>query len=480
MIGRCSFLANGCRRPQQFIQTLVPHELPAEDGLIGGVFQQAADEIRHAGDEFAQRRIDAKPVARLHDRILQGFRHPMQHLNLDGQLVQALAFGFRHRQRDMAQVMRAEGGAEHIGVFQQERRQALIACIGFVLVCIDRNRPATLQVHDGFIVPVRALDQPDAERAAARPRPREQIPGILLRIFEVGLQGDLRVRVAAEFIFHEQPSEYGQREVLPCILLHVECDRDAQPCGAPEDRSKPPRDRFITPVRVHGIELRGQSGELDGHLAARDRPQMVSLEQRIGRPGCGRLGKRGHGLHIALRVGFSFALRDHGLAEKVHRVGDAVLPQFRHGREHVLQVGARDELVAHLKGLGGDRVCREPCAQSDRGEGLHTPPHERAASRGFLRHTAFAEILRDQAFGLRGGFQCRQNVNETEELDLERVVLDGPFHEPAAPPGAVEQAGRGGGSFSIKRFGVFGDIGFGGELPDHAILYSSFTASRRS
>ena len=142
---------------------------------------------------------------------------------------------------------------------------------------------------------------------------------------------------------------------------------------------------------------------------------------------------------------------------------NAALPEVGDGRERLLRTGAYDELVGHLDRLVVDRVGGHAGAEADGREGPHAPAHERTPARRVPQAGILAEIFVHEALDLGRSLQGGQDVDEAEKLDLEGFVADGPVEEPAGPPFAVEEAGRGRGRGLVQPRRVAADVGFCGD-----------------
>ena len=70
------------RRRQELFRRLVA-VFAHEPGLVRGVLEQAPDEVGHAGDDGADRDVDAGAVALLDDGVAQLLGHAEEHLKLD-------------------------------------------------------------------------------------------------------------------------------------------------------------------------------------------------------------------------------------------------------------------------------------------------------------------------------------------------------------------------------------------------------------
>ena len=62
-----------------------------EEGVVGGVLEQAADEVGHAGHEVADRAVGADTAAGGGDRGLRVVAQPAQDLELEGVVADAAA-----------------------------------------------------------------------------------------------------------------------------------------------------------------------------------------------------------------------------------------------------------------------------------------------------------------------------------------------------------------------------------------------------
>ena len=87
----------------------VVHESGAKPGFVGGVLEEAADEIRHAGNHLADRDVLANPEAHLARGLLQFRGHPVEHLKFEGGLGQADLLELGDRGPDRSGVVASEG-----------------------------------------------------------------------------------------------------------------------------------------------------------------------------------------------------------------------------------------------------------------------------------------------------------------------------------------------------------------------------------
>ena len=167
--------------------------LGAQERVVAGVLQQAADEVGHPGHQVADRAIGAHAAAGGQQRGLRLVAQAAQDLQLD---VGAARVGVGGGVGDRPQVVRGDRGADAaVGLrVDQAPRQRLVVAVARAAVLEDRRRPAVLDRLDGLVVPVGALDQADGERLRARvlARPGQQAVEVLRRLGQVGLQDDAR------------------------------------------------------------------------------------------------------------------------------------------------------------------------------------------------------------------------------------------------------------------------------------------------
>ena len=175
-------------------------------------------------------------------------------------------------------------------------------------------------------------------------------------------------------------------------------------------------------LRRVGAQQRGEGGDLDGQVRARERAGAVALELRAAP---GQLARRGgddvQRLRAAGGVALRLGLRDRHLAQQVDGAGDAVLPQVAQDAERRLRVLPDDEAVRHVADAGGRRRAERRAA---RARARHLQRHGHGRRR--LLHLAeeAGQVAREVVERAAGG----HDVDEAEQRRLELGVLRGELH----------------------------------------------------
>ena len=162
------------RGAQEILDRFFPRMFFSQKGFIRRIFQQAADEIRHAGNQFSNRRVNPHAASGLGDGGLERLGHTEEHLIFIGLGPKADGLSERFGMRQTAKIMRAERRPNHIALLNQHAAEPLIIGIRVGLRLKHRDRPAALLGENHFGVPVRALDQSYGDRSAALPNPFNQ------------------------------------------------------------------------------------------------------------------------------------------------------------------------------------------------------------------------------------------------------------------------------------------------------------------
>ena len=267
----------------------VVEEAGLEPGLVGGVLQQAADEVGHAGDHLADGDVLADAQAHAGAGVLELVGHAVEHLEFNGLAGELAALEPGEGGRDGADVVRAEGeldpalaGLARAGI-EEDLDHVLEAAVGLPLLVPDRARPALLLGVDGLIVPIRALDQADGHHAPGAPGPVGDPLGVVHTGLEVGLHGQAGLEVEGLAGVHEGV----EGQVLERELLHVEVDQHAVALGRCEDGLEAAHQVVDGRLGGDGVELGAEAGDLDGHIDARDGSEVVLLEAVAGLPAGG-------------------------------------------------------------------------------------------------------------------------------------------------------------------------------------------------
>ena len=183
------------RRRDQRLERTAGHEPLADEGLVGRVLEQPPNEVRHAGDEVADRRVDADPEAEPSERRVHRLRHAVEELQLDRVVAHPGGPSARDGVGDAPKAVASEGGPHPSRVRDQVTHAALVAGIGLDLGLEHRHRPAFRPGDDRLQVPVGALHQPDREGEPERPRrPVRERAKILPRILPVRLHDAAELR----------------------------------------------------------------------------------------------------------------------------------------------------------------------------------------------------------------------------------------------------------------------------------------------
>ncbi|MGB7547515.1 MAG: hypothetical protein WBM14_07195, partial [Terracidiphilus sp.] len=132
--------------------------------MIGGVLEQSADEVGHAGDERADGDVLAQAQASGDDRPAEGLIHAVEHLDFERGRGQVGRFQRGQGVGDGAQIVRADGQV-HAAFADPSRRsgdeqprEPLEARIGVGLVRPHRRGPVHELGVDGFVIPIGAFD----------------------------------------------------------------------------------------------------------------------------------------------------------------------------------------------------------------------------------------------------------------------------------------------------------------------------------
>ena len=134
--------------------------LGAEESFVGGVLQQAAHQIGHAGQQGADGAIFADPVPALDEGCLQFVRHAKERLEFVGAGIDLTALGLRDGVGARADVVRGECRGDDVDVVQEKTGELLVVGVAFGLARPDRYGPGALLGEDGFEVPISAFHEP--------------------------------------------------------------------------------------------------------------------------------------------------------------------------------------------------------------------------------------------------------------------------------------------------------------------------------
>ncbi len=365
-------LRRGRRRRDQLLDVGALGEGVAQERLVGGVLEQAAHEIGHAGNELADRRVLAQPQAeRAHGR-LDGVAHAVQHLDLEAVVGHAETAGGGHGGRERPHVVAGEGRAHDVDALQHEAREAFVGDVRIGLVREDRHGPALLPGENGLVVPVSALDEAHGQRPAAAAPPGDQGLQVVAGVAQVGLHDHAGLVEAAKLLFVEQLGEDGEGEVAIAELLEIEVDEGAAFAGPGHDRPQGVLDGLDRAAKVERVDLRVERGDLDRDVDPGQRSPGRAVDGgRLG-PGLSLAGQVVQEVEVALLVGGGLAGADRRLAEHVDRESQAAVAQRPEAGQRRAGVAADDEAARERQHLGvydaggGRTQWRAPAGGADR------------------------------------------------------------------------------------------------------------------
>ena len=282
-----------------------------EEGVVGGVLEQAAHEVGHARDEVADRAVAAHAPAGRRDR---GLRVVARARAGSGTRARRCRPGGRRRRprrrRSSAGCGSAIATRIGAGVVDQDLGERLEVAVALAAVGEDRRRPAVLGGLDDLVVPVGALDQPDRERVLARRRLRPS------RSARRGTRANRRGRPAGRCRRDGPSANSGwdsRSSVRRVIASRVSKDSMSTCRWAPDvagdaQQVAQARSRALDPALGRlGAQQRRERGDLDGQVdvavrarlgggrracAARPRSAACSGRPRPRRPWPRRAGRR--------------------------------------------------------------------------------------------------------------------------------------------------------------------------------------------
>ncbi|MDZ7726945.1 MAG: hypothetical protein U5Q44_01415 [Dehalococcoidia bacterium] len=349
--------------------------LVREPGLVGGVLEQAADQVGHPRDELASGDVDADQVAKLGDGLAEPFGHSVEHLEFNVLARKAGDLGADHGLGDASRVVRGKGWLQ-VGVgIEQQTGAVLEVAVGLSLVFEDGDVVALLVGEDGLFVPVGALDQSDGNGRATLGGERFESCDIGRGITQVGLHDDADAVPATELVVAEDFGEGVVDEVLVAVLLHVDVDEDAELAGAPEDGNQPRGDIRGSSGRRGRFEVGGERRQLDRYVGAR-RTVGCALDLQVS--------EAFNQVQVAVAIGVGFVVREGGFAEEVDGVGGAIVDELAEPGQGFSGRGAGDEAGGH----GLDALA--DCAAE---RGAKEGPAGRPGADASERRASIAEVL---------------------------------------------------------------------------------------
>ncbi len=421
---------------EQFAHVGVVVMAEAQEAGVGGVFQQPAHEVGHAGEQIADRRVEPHAVAEAAQQLALRLGHAVEHLYLEGVGLEAEARGAGQGDRGGAEVVRAEGRVDPVAVGEEAAHQPLVVGVGVALLREDGAGQAVEPGEHHLVVPVGALDQAYGQRRGAALGQREQAVDVRVGAAQVGLYHDAEMRPGGKFGIGGQRLEEPVGDLVQAPLLEVEVDEGAELLGAHQQRPHPLQQPVDAAGGVGGVEQVVHRGELQGDVGARDGPGGAVIEDRRGLPAGGLVRQFLDELAVAAGIGLRLGRVDRGLAEQVDGEGVALVPEALEPSARLAGVTADDEALRHAPHVladdeSGDRR-RERIFRGAQGHG------EARGQRAAVGEEVLARVAGDAVAGPQRG----QGVDEAEEVGLERGVAHGPVHHQALPVGGLEDAGR--------------------------------------
>ena len=423
------------RRGEQHLIGDVLVEAGAKPRFVGGVLQQAAHQVGHARNHLADGNVLARAQAHFGHCGFQLVRHAVEHLHFERVLreIELLAQG--ERVSDGAHIVRAQGELDTtlVGPARGRRNEsgshALEARVGLRLAAPDGNGPASLLGDDRLVVPVGALDEAHGHLPASIAGPLDDPASVVVAAAQISLHGQPRREVDRVAALHEEL----EGQVLLLEELHVEVDEYVVLRRGLEDRPQRHLEAIDRPLEVDRVGAGVERADLDRHVGALDRAEMIRLQALVLRPAAHGLRQVLDQVEIADLIRARLGVADARLAEQVDREGDPPRPQLLELRHRALGVHAGDEALSHRRDLARDGPGHRPLEQPPR---LQTQPHPRRR-----RNSRLAHVVGEVIVHLLGRLEGREGIDEAKELNLERVILHRPVDELLRPERRREQTG---------------------------------------
>ena len=411
------------------------HEARTQPRFVGGVFQQASHEVRHARNHFAHWQVLAHPEAHAAGGLLQFGGHAIEHLEFDRLFGKPGLLKFGKSGRDAAGVVGSDGDLHATLVVgagsrvDQRLAHTLETSVGITLATPDRHWPAHLLGVDDLVVPVRALDQTHRDLASRALRPFDDSPGIVVTGTQIGLHGETGREIDAFAASHEE----FKGEILERVVLHVEIDQDVSLGRLRQHRGEGFNQSLKGTFKINRIGTGEEGGDLDRDVGPGDRTEVIPIESVVCIPAVHVGGEVLDEVEVLGSVRRCFGVGDARLSEKVHAEGEALLPELSEHGQRVAGIGAGDELLRHAGDPTGHGLGKDPLGNTTR---FHHQIHARGRSDTRLR-----EVVGEMLVNLLRGPQHWERIDEAEQLNLERFILHGPVHQLVGPEGGAEHAG---------------------------------------
>ena len=329
--------------------------------------------------------------------------------------------------------MAAEGGPHLAVVVVEQAGAALVVGVGLRLAPEHRHRPPLGPGQHRLRVPVGPLHQADGDGPGPGRREGDQVGQVVAGVLEVGLDHHAGVEVGELGLLQQLPEQL-EGEVLDVVVLGVEVHEGAAGHRLAEDGPQPGLG-LVEPLGPGEGRVAGrQGGGLDAHVHPRQGAEVVELEEVVGRP-VRRLGEEG-GQQAADpgRVPVGLGVGDRLLAQEVD--GEGACPPATAGAARPTASagpGADDELLRHPGDVAAGDGGRRRLAEGDV-VGHVEAEVEHLGDVGPLE--VLVQVTHD--VGVAGG--GREDVDEAEELGLERRVRHRPLEHALGPPRRLDHA----------------------------------------
>ena len=310
-----------------------------DEGAVGAVFQQAADEIGEQRLVRADRRVDAAgavQLVRANHLIIQRLAHAVEALELiiaDGEV------GAGHGV-DGGQRLRIVGGKlrkHHIAVRQQAAGAGEVGYVGVDLARVDGEirLPIDLRALD-LGVPIGALDQPDHDAAVGAAGEVDDPVDDERAALAIGLDDEAEAVPAGESGIERQAFEEVEREFEAVRLLRVDVEADVIATGDQREGAD-----LGQQLGHYAVGLRaGVAGVEGGQL---DRDSGAGIDAAAS----GGLADRVHRGFIVAIIAIGVGGGGRGLAQHVVAVAEAACLERAGTFQRLVDRLASDELFAH-------------------------------------------------------------------------------------------------------------------------------------
>ncbi len=371
--------------------------------------------------------------------------HAAEHLDLHGVGRQVGGLQGHQSGGQAADVVRSEGQLDARFAGSSGRRidevvdHPFEAGVGIGLASPDRFGPAVHVGVDDLLVPVGALHQPDGYLPSDPSGPVDDSSGVGLAAAQVGLHR----KAGLEVVLLAASLEQRQGQILERVVLHVEVDEDAVSTGLFEDGTDHVHQSVERAVQIDRIGSGVERADLDRHVGAGNRPQMICFEDGVRSPRTHGRGKGLHQIEVALLVGGGLLVAHAGLTKQIDREAHSLLPHLGELRKGGRRIGAGNEPFGHRGDASRDHLGHGALEQAARAQAESHARRQGDSGLGQIVHEMLVDLFRC--------LQGREGVDETEQLDLEALVLHGPVHQLVGPEGGGEHSLLG----STHRFDQF-------------------------